>query len=390
MADLLLDSSIVEEQVRRLNRQADSLGFLGVVVGLVPGAALGALPLFLHSPIPSKFGFATLLLGALAGGGLGYMFGSSRAFGYRLRGQVMLGQLRLEQNVEALLAVSERPVPALPNPQPVHALPQAPRIEEIIQAGLAMPAAPPVVDVAPAVEAAPVAHEEVAPLPALEHVEHVMPVAVEQQPEPEPEPAPESHETLLPPAPSWAAALEQVLAPLAPEPVATPEPVKVPEPVAFPEPVAPPAPEPVVAHEPEPAPAWSLPEPVHDEPAAATTPSWSFAPPAEPEPVAVPEEEPAPAPEPLRPDFGSTMPSWAAPAPAPDPAPVAEIEEEHAPAPEPLRPDFGSTVPAWAVPAPAPEPAPEPEAEPVPPAAHTDLSALSIAEIARLADAGSL
>jgi len=130
VADLLLDPGIVEEQVRRLNRQADSLGFLGVVLGLVPGAAAGALPLLVHAPIPSKFGFATLLLGALLGGLLGYMFGSSRAFGYRLRGQLMLGQLRLEQNVEALLAVSERPAPvaALPAPEPVHALPEAPRI----------------------------------------------------------------------------------------------------------------------------------------------------------------------------------------------------------------------------------------------------------------------
>jgi hypothetical protein len=357
VADLLLDSSIVEEQVRRLNRQADSLGFLGVVVGLVPGAVLGALPLLLHTPIPSKFGFATLLLGALAFGGLGYLFGSSRSFGYRLRGQLMLGQLRLEQNVEALLAVSERPapVPALPAPEPVHALPEPPRIEEIIQAGLAMPAAQPVVEVAPAVEAAPVVHEEVAPLPAAEHVAPVIPVAVEPAHEPEPEPETE-HETLLPPAPSWAAALEQVLGPLAPEPVAAPEPIAMPEPVAppepiaFPEPVVVPAPAPVVASEPEPAPSWSLPEPVRDEPTPIATPAWSFAPPAAPEP------EP-------------------------------EAAEEPAPAPEPLRPDFGSTVPAWAVPAPAPEPETQPE--PVPPAAR-DLSALSIAEIARLADAGSL
>jgi len=360
----MLDPGIVEEQVRRLNRQADSFGFIGVVVGLVPGAAIGALPMLVHSPIPSKFGFATLLLGALVFGGLGYLFGSSRSFGYRLRGQLMLGQLRLEQNVEALLAVSERPapIPALPAPAPVHALPEPPRIEEIIQAGLAMPPAPPVVEAAP-VEAAPVAHEDVAPLPTVEPVAPVAPVEVVAPIAFEPEPA--QHETLLPPAPSWAAALEQVLGPPAPEPVAAPEPAADPEPVAapapiaFPQPVAVPAPEPVVASEPEAAPAWSLPEPAREEPTPLSTPSWSFAPPVEPEP---------------------------------DRDPEVETEGAPAPTPEPLRPDFGSTSPVWAAPAPEPAPEPEPEAqpEPVPPAAHSDLSALSIAEIARLADAGSL
>src|SRR5205085_8288212 len=94
VADLSLDPTLVEEQVRRLNRQADSLGLLGVVIGLAAGAVIGGLPLAARGPIPSKFGIATLLLGVLLGGLLGYVVGNSRAFGYRLRGQLMLGQLR--------------------------------------------------------------------------------------------------------------------------------------------------------------------------------------------------------------------------------------------------------------------------------------------------------
>jgi len=130
VADLALDSTVVEEQIRRLNRHADTLGVLGVVIAAPFGAVIGGLPLVAHGPIPSKFGIATLLLGALLTGTLGYIIARGRSFGYRLKAQLMLGQLRLEQNIEALLAVSERPVvPALPAAEPVPALPEPPRIE---------------------------------------------------------------------------------------------------------------------------------------------------------------------------------------------------------------------------------------------------------------------
>jgi hypothetical protein len=164
VADLALDTSVVEEQILRLNRQADSLGFLGVVVGAPIGAVIGGLPLVAHGPIPSKFGIATLLLGALLTGALGYILARSRSFGYRLKAQLMLGQLRLEQNIEALLAISERP--ALPAPEPQHALPEPPRaaeplrIEDLLEAGLGLPTDAPVVDHAP-----PAAPEEIAPEP---------------------------------------------------------------------------------------------------------------------------------------------------------------------------------------------------------------------------------
>src|SRR5207247_11186829 len=140
VADIALDPTVVEEQVRKLNRQADSLGLLGVLAGAPVGAVVGGLPLVAHGPIPSKFGIATLLLGALLAGTLGYIVAKGRSFGYRLKAQLMLGQLRLEQNVQALLAVSEHPaLPALPAAEAVHALPEAPRIEEPVDAGLAVP-----------------------------------------------------------------------------------------------------------------------------------------------------------------------------------------------------------------------------------------------------------
>jgi hypothetical protein len=340
VADLALEPAIVEEQIRRLNRQADSLGVLGVIIGAPVGAVIGGLPLVAHGPIPSKFGIATLLLGALLTGTLGYIVTRGRSFGYRLKAQLMLGQLRLEQNIEALLAVSERPiVPALPAPEPVPALPEPPRIEELLDAGLAMPTAAPVVDYTPPVEA-----EEIAPLP---------------DPEPLPEPEPVQ-------LPSWAADLEQRLAAAAPAP-------------------APRAPAPSAEPEPEPTHAWAL--PIREEPAPAPTiPSWAelheFTPAPAPEPTPAPtwsglqEVAPAPAPE---------------PAPEPTPAPAWSGPQEVAPAPmpEPAPP------PVWAVPAakveqPEPEPEPEAEAAPTTPTAPPDLSTMTIAEIARLADAGAL
>jgi len=197
VADLVVDPNVVEEQVRKLNRQADSLGVLGVILAAPFGAVIGGFPLVADGPIPSKYGIATVLLGALLAGLLGHIIARGRAFGYRLRGQLMLGQLRLEQNVEALLAVSERPVTlaALPaaEPQPV-ALPEPPRIEELFQAGLAMPESAPVVEHMPTVAPRPAEHQEIAPPPAAEaevevEVEEVAPLPV-SGPTPDPLPFP--------------------------------------------------------------------------------------------------------------------------------------------------------------------------------------------------------
>ena len=396
MADLLLDPSVVEEQVRRLNRQADSLGVLGVILAAPFGAVIGGFPLVADGPIPSKYGIATVLLGALLAGLLGHIIARGRAFGYRLRGQLMLGQLRLEQNVEALLAVSERPVTlaALPaaDPQPV-ALPEPPRIEELFQAGLAMPESAPVVEHMPTSESTPAEPEEIAPPPAAEaeaevefEVEEVAPLPIS---EPTPDPLP---------LPSWAADLEHTLATFAPSP--TPVPPVTPEP------------------EPEPTPVWAA--PVHEEPAhadlqhllATAAPSLTPVSPVTPEPA--PEPEPTPvwaAPVHVEPVHAEAEPTtvWAAPVhvepvhdePSPAPTlPVFATAQDITPAPTsaPLTPaleetprqDFGSTTPVWALPATERQPEAEPLAAAAAPDTEPDLSTMSIAEIARLAESGSI
>src|SRR5207248_389265 len=187
----------------------------GVIVAAPFGAVIGGFPLVAHGPIPSKYGIATVLLGALLAGVLGHIIASGRAFGYRLRGQLMLGQLRLEQNVEALLAVSERPVAlaALPAAEPQVALPEPVRIEELFQAGLAMPESAPVVEHMPSSEPTPVEPEEIAPPPAVEAEVEVEVEVEEAAPLPAPEPTPDPL-----PLPSWAADLEQTLARFAPSP----------------------------------------------------------------------------------------------------------------------------------------------------------------------------
>lgn len=324
MADLSLHPDIVEEHVRKLNRQADSFSVGSVVIGLVAGAAIGGMPLVAHGAIPSKFGIATLLLGALLGGVLGHMLGSARSFGYRLRAQQALGQLRLEQNVEALLAAGGRGAPVAVETAPVEPEQQL------------LP------DLTPAFEWPTVEREPELSLAELD----------ETTPEPEPEPSPD----ILPAA--WAAVLEHALSPVTAQPAPVPafEPEPIPEPEAMPEPT------------------WSLPSPVVEEQAPAFA-GWSD--PVEVVPAPTPEYQPQPQPE------YALMPAARA---------TEEAEIDH--------PSFGTTTPPWAVPMVAPDPEPAAAAAetpvvtpPTPPAAPSpvpDLSTMSIAEIARLADAGSI
>jgi hypothetical protein len=113
--------------------------------------------------------------------------------------------------------------------------------------------------------------------------------------------------------------------------------------------------------------------PVHEE--AEPTPVWAA--PVHVEPV---HDEPEPAP---------TLPAFATAqeiAPAPTAAPLTPPALEETP-----RQDFGSTTPAWALRATEQQPEPQPEPAPAAPAPdeHPDLSTMSIAEIARLAESGS-
>jgi hypothetical protein len=112
------DPKIIEQFADKLYRKASSFVAGSVVIGASLGAAFGAVPLTSLGaawPIPSYFGFATLLLGGLVGGLIGYVIGDTRSFGYRLQAQSALCQLQSERNTAAVArAVSARASAAAP------------------------------------------------------------------------------------------------------------------------------------------------------------------------------------------------------------------------------------------------------------------------------------
>ncbi|HEY1367515.1 MAG TPA: hypothetical protein VGF23_10390 [Gaiellaceae bacterium] len=135
------DPSIIHRYAERLHRKAASVVLGSVIAGALFGALIGAVPLTsLGSswPIPSNLGLALPLMGALAGGLIGYVIGSSRALGIRYQAQLALHQLQLERNTAAatqlLAGIAARPVvvhvpglaptPVPAGPAPVAAAPQ--------------------------------------------------------------------------------------------------------------------------------------------------------------------------------------------------------------------------------------------------------------------------
>ncbi len=167
------DATIMEQFARQLLRKADSVRVGSAVAGGVVGVIFGAVPLTPLSsvwPIPAIFGFATILLGALAGVLVGYVIGEGRAFRLRVQAQTALFQVDIERRLESALMVQSRLIAAaLGPPQPA-----------------AAPAAAAPVAVAPApVAPAPVAAPPPAPAPAAPAPEPV-PVAPVAEPAPPP------------------------------------------------------------------------------------------------------------------------------------------------------------------------------------------------------------
>lgn len=110
---------IIEQFAEKLYRKASAFVLGSVVVGAFLGAAFGAVPLTSLGaawPVPSAFGFATLLAGGIFGAVIGYVIGDTRSFGYRLQAQSALCQLQLERNtaVVARAILAARPTPATP------------------------------------------------------------------------------------------------------------------------------------------------------------------------------------------------------------------------------------------------------------------------------------
>ena len=162
------DPAIMEQFAQQLLRKADSVRVGSAVAGGVVGVIFGAVPLTpLASvwPIPAIFGFATILLGALAGILVGYVIGEGRAFRLRVQAQTALFQVDIERRLESALMVQSRLIaaalgPPAPVPAPVAAAPApAPAAPA--------PVAPPPVAPAPAPPApAPAAVAPAQPAPA--------------------------------------------------------------------------------------------------------------------------------------------------------------------------------------------------------------------------------
>jgi hypothetical protein len=159
----------VGELVAHYQTKARAVGRLGVAVGAASGAAVGSVPLSpLHAawPIPSNFGFATVLGGLFVGVMIGYVIGDGRAQLYHRMAEQARLQLQLEERVsendtrmgQLLTALTARAAAAVqaqaapppqpqpqpqivqPQPQPVAAAPH-PYLRTVAATG--NPAAPP-------------------------------------------------------------------------------------------------------------------------------------------------------------------------------------------------------------------------------------------------------
>jgi hypothetical protein len=99
------DPRVIERFAESAYRKANAI-FTGCVAGGVTlGAIFGATPLTpigAHWPIPQAFGFATMLVGALVGGVIGYVVGDTRAALCRLQGQTALAQVEGAKHARAM------------------------------------------------------------------------------------------------------------------------------------------------------------------------------------------------------------------------------------------------------------------------------------------------
>jgi hypothetical protein len=116
------DPRVIEQFAENLYRKASAFVVGSVAIGAALGAAFGAVPLTSLGdswPIPSLFGFATMLIGGIFGGAIGYVIGDTRSFGYRLQAQTALCQLQTERNTAMLAKAILRVQTRQPAPQPV-------------------------------------------------------------------------------------------------------------------------------------------------------------------------------------------------------------------------------------------------------------------------------
>lgn len=98
------DPQVIEQFAASLYRKALAAQKGSIVVGVVLGMILGGIPLTsLGNPwhVPHAFGYATLLVGAIVGGLIGFVIGDARSFGYKLQAQAALCQVEIQRNTQA-------------------------------------------------------------------------------------------------------------------------------------------------------------------------------------------------------------------------------------------------------------------------------------------------
>jgi hypothetical protein len=167
------DPRVIERFAEQLLRKADSVRVGSAVVGGILGVVFGGVPLTpLASvwPIPSRFGVATMLIGALAGILVGWVVGEGRAFRFRVQAQMALFQLDIERKVDASLhaaaaAAAPAPVAAAPPPAPAAPAPVAVALPPLAPTPPPVAPAPPPATVVPVPVARASVPVSVAPVP---------------------------------------------------------------------------------------------------------------------------------------------------------------------------------------------------------------------------------
>jgi hypothetical protein len=168
----------VEELVVHYQAKARAVSRAGVAIGAFAGVLVGSIPLSpLRAawPIPSSYGFATLLGGLMVGVLVGYVIGDPRGKLYQRMAEQARLQLQLEQRIsqndarmaQLLTALTARaaagvqrqsvetapPPPPTPGPAPVAAA--APDVAPVYEAAPAYDGPPPRLRTVPAAEPAP-------------------------------------------------------------------------------------------------------------------------------------------------------------------------------------------------------------------------------------------
>ena len=104
------DSRIIYHFADELDARASQTIVLYIVVGVLVGVLAGYLMGGLVRFIP---GIVVLLVGALIFGVIGYIFGSNKAFEFKLQAQIILCQVAIEANTRSLSVATSQSLSAV-------------------------------------------------------------------------------------------------------------------------------------------------------------------------------------------------------------------------------------------------------------------------------------